>query len=142
MIVDANLLLYAKISSFPEHSNAKKWLDAAFQSGERLGLPWDSLTAFVRISTNPRLFERPLGISAAWHQVKQWLEAPSVWTPGPTERHTRLLETLIPYCSGAPGLIHDAHLAAIALGHGVAVYSMDGDFARFPSVRWLNPLRG
>lgn len=37
-------------------------------------------------------------------------------------------------------LVTDAHLAAIARGHGLTVMTNDGDFARFPSVRWENPL--
>lgn len=141
MIIDANLLLYAKISSFPEHVGARNWLTGVFSSGQRVGLPWESLTAFVRLSTHPRLFERPMAISAAWAQVKQWISAPQAWIPLATEQHARLLDEWIPHCAGTPGLIHDAHLAALALGHGVPVASADGDFARFPQVRWFNPLR-
>jgi hypothetical protein len=34
----------------------------------------------------------------------------------------------------------DIHLAALAIEHGLIVCSNDNDFARFPNVRWLNPL--
>lgn len=141
ILVDANLLLYAKISSFPEHAIARRWFDALLSSGERVGLPWESLTAFIRISTNPRLFERPMSIHSAWDQATRWLHLPQVWTPTPSDRHLEILSTLIPHCAGAPGLIHDAQIAALALSHGLAVYSADGDFARFPAVQWVNPLR-
>ena len=140
ILLDANLLLYAKISNFPQHQQTKIWLDNTLSSSERCGIPWESITAFIRIATNPRIFESPIGIDPAWAQITEWLALPNVWVPAPTEFHQRILEPLIPLCRGNPGLIHDAHLAAIAISHGLTVYSADSDFARFSQVKWLNPL--
>ena len=37
-------------------------------------------------------------------------------------------------------LVPDAHLAALALEHGLTVCSTDSDFGKFPDIRWTNPL--
>ena len=106
-----------------------------------MGLPWASLLAFMRIATNPRVFEQPRSIDQAWQQVVSWLELEPVWIPGPGERHREVLATLL----SAPGvhgnLIPDAHLAALAIEHGLVLCSNDGDFGRFRDLRWENPLQ-
>ncbi len=140
ILVDANLLLYATISDFEQHKAARAWLDEQLNAPIRVGLPWPSLLAFVRISTNPRVFPRPLGMRQAWGRVIAWLDLPNVWTPGPTDRHRQLLDTFLTGSAGSSKLVPDAHLAAIALGHGLALCSSDGDFARFRHLRWINPL--
>lgn len=140
MLIDANLLLYVKIRSFPEHQAARRWFDATINSGERIGIPWESIVAFIRVSTNARIFEQPLPIDAAWEQVSNWLTLPNVWIPVATDEHVKILNALVPFCKGSSGLIHDAHLAALAISHGLTVFSADGDFARFSGVRWKNPL--
>jgi predicted nucleic acid-binding protein len=62
------------------------------------------------------------------------------WIPQPTERHRDALASLL----GAPGmqanLVPDAHLAALAIEHGLTLCSTDGDFGRFPALRWRDPL--
>lgn len=64
ILVDANLLLYAKFSDLPQHGAAARWLEQTVRDGVRIGLPWPSLLAFVRIGTNPRVFARPLTLAA------------------------------------------------------------------------------
>jgi toxin-antitoxin system PIN domain toxin len=140
ILVDANLLLYAKISNYPQHRSANKWLDERLNGEARVGLPWPSLLAFLRISTNPRLFERPMGISDAWLQVEEWLAVPQVWIPTPTERHAEVLGDLLHGTNLAGPLVSDADLAALATEHGLVLCSTDGDFARFRNLRWEDPL--
>lgn len=140
ILVDANLLLYAKISDYPQHQAAHDWLDDKLNGSARVGLPWPSLLAFLRITTNPRLFERPLSVSAAWEQVEQWLTVPQVWIPQPTNRHADVLGELLRGSSFAGPLVSDADLAALAIEHGLVLCSTDGDFARFRSLRWEDPL--
>jgi toxin-antitoxin system PIN domain toxin len=98
------------------------------------------LLAFLRIVTNPRIFERPEPIAEAWDQVRAWLSCRNAWIPEPTERHAELLSTLFALPGVHANLVPDAHLAALALEHGLTLCSTDGDFGRFPSLRWLNPL--
>jgi len=140
ILVDANLLIYAYIPGLPQHEAARAWLEEQFTSTPRVGLPWPSLLAFVRLVTNPRVFERPASIEEAWGRVEEWLNLPSVWIPQPTERHPEVLGELMRKAVDRAQLVPDAHLAALAIEHGLVLCSTDGDFARFPGLRWQNPL--
>lgn len=141
ILVDANLLLYSKISDYSQHPRARAWLDGRLSGRSRVGLPWQSLLAFMRISTNRRLFPSPLPIADAWAQVEAWLGLPQVWIPSPTERHAEVLATLLKDTSVVAGLVMDAHLAALAMEHGLVLCSTDGDFGRFEGLRWNDPLK-
>ena len=140
MLIDANLLLFAVDSSAPLHRRAASWLTDQLNSDRRTGIPWQSLTAFLRISTHPRASDRPLPSDTAWRLVEDWLDVPTVWIPTPTERHAEVLGGLVRKHRLAGNLIPDGHLAALALEHGLELCSADTDFARFTEVRWVNPL--
>jgi hypothetical protein len=105
-----------------------------------VGLPWHALLGFLRISTNKRIVERPLPMTGAWVQVLSWLGRENVWIPQPTARHAEILGGLIVQPGVHGNLVPDAHLAALAIEHGLTLCSTDGDFARFSGLRWLNPL--
>lgn len=142
ILVDANLLIYAHVQEMPHHEAAKSWLDGVLNEEPRVGFPWPSLLAFVRLTTNPRIFTSPLKLTDAWSQVEGWLDQPSAWIPAPTEKHRDVLGRLLKAQTDLRGnLIPDAHLAALALEHGLTLYSADSDFARFPNLRWKNPLQ-
>ena len=140
ILVDANLLLYAKFSSFPEHTRANGWLDRKLNDPDRVALPWESLLAFLRLSTNTRMFPRPLSTAAAWRQVRSWLSLETIWCPAPTADHEAVLDTLLAPGGITPKLVMDAHLAALAIEHGLVLCSADGDFGRFAQLRWHNPI--
>lgn len=140
ILVDANLLIYAHVEGAPQHPAAHTWLDAQLNAGYRVGLPWPSLLAFLRLTTNPRIFELPLSATGAWAQVEAWLSVPSVWIPAPTSEHQKLLGELLAHTGASANLIPDAHLAALALEHGLTLCSTDGDFGRFPKLKWVDPL--
>jgi toxin-antitoxin system PIN domain toxin len=142
MLVDANILLFAVNESSPEHDRAAAWLQDALNGSRRVGLPWESLTAFVRLATNPRVVSRPLAPVAAWAFVEDWLAAPAAWVPVPSERHAAVLGDLVRRYRPAANLVPDAHLAALAIEHGAEIISADTDFARFAEVRWRDPLAG
>jgi uncharacterized protein len=140
MLVDANVLLYAVDEAAAEHDRAASWLEAQLNGHGPVGIPWTSLIAFVRISTHPRASARPLSPEDAWGFVEEWLAVPVVWIPGPTERHAAVLAELLHRHRPSGNLVPDAHLAAIAIEHGLELWSADTDFARFTEVRWRNPL--
>jgi uncharacterized protein len=142
ILVDANLLVYARVSDFAEHEAARTWLDERLNGRAGVGLPWPSLLAFVRLVSNPRIFREPMSVEAAWGQVEEWLACGPAWTPVPTERHAPLLAELLPATGGRPSLVPDAHLAALAMEYGLVLHSTDRDFSRFPGLRWENPLEG
>jgi uncharacterized protein len=140
MLIDANLLLYAVNERAPQHAGASTWLTEQLNGPRRVGLPWQSLGAFLRISTHPRAFDRPLDPAAAWGIVTDWLAAPAAWIPAPGPDHAHLLGELVVRHDARGNLVPDAMLAALGLEHGLTVCSTDTDFARFAEVRWTNPL--
>jgi uncharacterized protein len=140
ILVDVNILVYASIRGAPRHQAAREWLDAQISGSSRVGLPWAGLLGFLRLTTNPRIMERPLQMAAAWRQVTAWLAYETVWTPIPTERHADILATLLSEPGVHGNLVPDAHLAALAIEHGLTLCSVDADFARFSGLRWINPL--
>lgn len=81
IMIDANLLVYAHVSSFPQHEPAKSWLDEQLNGQTPVGLPWPSLLAFLRLTTNRRIFEQPESMVQAWRQVAAWLDCTTVWIP-------------------------------------------------------------
>jgi toxin-antitoxin system PIN domain toxin len=139
MLVDANVLLYARDATSPFHERARLWLTEHLSGPVRVGLPWASLVAFVRIGTHPRAFEHPLTPAQAWDQVEEWLAAPAAWIPEATHAHGRVLGMLIRRYELRGNIVSDAHLAALAIEHGLTMCSADTDFARFSELRWLDP---
>lgn len=140
MLVDANLLLYAVHERAALHEAATTWLSDQLNGSRRVGLSWQSLMAFLRISTHPRAFERPLDPGVAYERIADWLAAPAVWIPQPGAGYATLLGDLVRRYEVRGNLVPDAQLAALALEHGLTVCSADTDFARFAEVRWQNPL--
>lgn len=140
MLVDANLLLYAVDETSPFHRTARDWLVAQLNGTRRVGFPWPSLLAFVRIATHPRAATHPLTSEVAWSHVARWLAADLSFVPTPTDRHAEVLGDLMTAHHVTGNLVPDAHLAALAIEHGLTVCSADTDFARFTDVRWENPV--
>lgn len=110
-------------------------------SPAKVAFPWPTLLAFVRLMGNRHVVARPSPLSRTWRLVAEWLALPQCWIPLPTERHAEILASLLQHESRVD-LVSDAHLAALAIEHGLTVCSTDGDFARFEGVSWRDPLRG
>ncbi len=144
MLVDANILLYAVDEQSRFHGAARSWLEAVLNGDHRVGIPWSSLHAFVRIATNARALEHPLDPADAWSVVEAWLGAPAVWVPGPGPGHREILGRLIRNLDLRANLVADAAVAALALEHGLEVVSADSDFARFApaGLSWRDPVTG
>jgi toxin-antitoxin system PIN domain toxin len=141
ILIDVNLLLYGTIATVPDHSMARDWLESRMNGNELVGLPWACLLSFARLASSRKAFPEPLPLAVAWREVERWLNRPNVWVPSPTDRHYEILTPLVEKCATRSGLLSDAHLAALAIEHGLILCSTDGDFARFPGLRWENPLR-
>lgn len=140
MIVDANVLLYAVDADSTFHQASRGWLEEALNGPARVGLPWASLLAFQRISTHPRASAKPLSPGQAWSYIADWLDTDVTWVPAPGERHAEILRRLIVDGDLRGNLVTDAHLAALAIEHGVGICSTDSDFARFTELTWVNPV--
>jgi toxin-antitoxin system PIN domain toxin len=140
ILVDVNILVYATNNAAHQHAAAREWLDLQLTGVAPVGLPWAALLALVRLGSNPRVFPRPLTVQESWGQVISWLAAEPVWIPQPTERHAEILGALLAQPGVYGNLVPDAHLATLAIEHGLTLYSTDGDFARFKQLRWINPI--
>lgn len=140
MLLDANLLLYAVDATSPQNAAASDWLSAVLNGNRRVGLPWQTIGAFLRIITHPRVTTEPLTGPDAWSFVQSWLDADPVWIPPATERTAAVLARLGSELPVTGNLVPDAQLAALAIEHGLTVMTADADFGRFRGVRWHNPL--
>ena len=140
ILVDANSLLYAVNLDLPQHARARAWLEEVLSGNESVGLPWLVILAFLRLTTNARVFERPLTVEQSVAYIEEWLSQPVVTTVAPGKGHWRILHNLLTASGTGGNLTTDAHIAALALEHGYTVYSSDNDFARFSGLRHVNPL--
>jgi len=140
IIPDINLLIYATDELSSHHPAAKQWWSAVVTGHEAIGLPWATSLAFIRLTTNPRVFLTPLGSRQAVDVVRGWLSRPLVVPVEPTARHLDLVAGLLDEAGTAGNLVADAHLAALAIEHGAVLCSADADFSRFAGLTWVNPL--
>jgi uncharacterized protein len=130
ILVDVNLLVDATMTSAARHEAARAWLQERFAGTARVGLPWASITGFVRVVGQPRVWERPMPVDSAIAVVRSWLSRPSAWVPEPGPRHLDVLDALL-QSQPSVRVVTDAHLAAIAIEHGLELCSGDRDFARW-----------
>jgi uncharacterized protein len=140
IIVDVNLLIYAVNEDAPLHTKAKTWLERILSGTETVGFAWTVLLAFLRLSTRAGVFQKPLRIGAAFDLVETWLSEPVAVSVEPTAQHSRILRDLLTPLGTGGNITSDAHLAALAIEYGAELHSSDSDFARFPRLRWRNPL--
>jgi len=140
ILVDANILLYAEDSLHPRNQQAREWWDGQLSQAGTVCLCWTVLAAFIRIGTNPRVFEHPLSLEQALARVQSWLNQPCTRVVRPTERHWTVFQQMLTDGQAIANLVTDAHLAALAIEHGCELASTDSDFARFPKLKWSNPL--
>ena len=140
ILVDANILLYAEDSLHPANQQARLWWDDQLSQTEPVCLCWTVLSAFIRIGTNHRVFEQPLSLQQALTRVQSWLNQPCTRIVRPTERHWTVFQQMLTDAQALANLVTDAHLAALAIEHGCELASTDSDFARFPKLKWSNPI--
>lgn len=138
--MDANLILWAHHRQFPQHEASRTWWRQLLNERALVGIPWPTILAFVRISTHPHALEHPLDVGVAWQIAETWLDRTNVWVPVPTERHRDILALLLQGGKASGNHVPEAHLAALAIEWGLELLSADRDFARYPGLRWRDPL--
>ena len=139
-VPDLNLLIYAVDRSSPAHRAALDWWNGLMSGAETVAFSWTVLLGFVRLTTNPSVFNEPLRPDEALDYIDRWLAHPISTVVDPTPRHATILRDLLAASGTAGNLVTDAHLAALAIEHGAELCSADRDFGRFPGLRWVNPL--
>lgn len=140
IVVDVNLLLYAVITGFPRHVDARTWWEETLNGPYEVGLSAPALFGFLRVSTNPRVLTSPLPVEDAVGYVRQWLDRPRVRFLLPGPRHLDIAFELLRDLGTAGNLTTDVQLAALAIEHQARLCSNDTDFARFSGLQWVNPL--
>jgi uncharacterized protein len=140
IVLDVNLLIYAYDTTCDEHTKARMWVEDTFSGDEPVGLPWQNISAFLRILTYPGLMGERFTMRQALAIVDRWLELPHVRALGPGERHWTALKEMLVKGDVRGRLTTDAALAALTIEYGGVLYTNDRDFARFPGLRWVNPL--
>jgi hypothetical protein len=138
--IDANLLLYASDTSSAHHQASRRWLEDTLCGEETVGIAWAVVLAFLRVGTNPRIRRNAFTLQEAVALVDGWFERPMVTLLNPGERHWEILRQMLTKGQARGPLVTDAHLAALAIEHGAALATTDRDFARFPGLKFFNPL--
>jgi toxin-antitoxin system PIN domain toxin len=138
-LLDANILLYAYDKSAIHHETCRAWLESLFNAAETIALPWQTILAFVRISTNPRAVKNPLSNVHACDIVDTWLERPNVVVVNAADRFWIILREQILGGQVSGPLVTDAALAARAIEQGATLCSTDRDFRRFDGLKLVDP---
>jgi len=142
IVPDVNLLVYAYDSNSPSHLAAAKWWKGCMSGAEEIGLATVVVFGFVRLVTNPRIFQHPFTAKEAAHRVESWLARPRVRIIDPSPHHVADVLGLLINSGTAGNLTTDAQIAGLALQEKAVLHSNDTDFLRFPGIRWHNPLTG
>jgi toxin-antitoxin system PIN domain toxin len=142
ILPDVNVLIYAYDKTSKNHAQARQWWEDRLNGSQLIGLSWVALLGFIRLLTNPRIYHNPYSPPEILAIVKTWLEQPHVKIIHPSEHHFTRLAGLIEQAGTAGNLTTDAHLAALAIERGLILQTTDADFARFPGLKWKNPLHG
>lgn len=141
-LLDTNILVYAKMEGMPEHPKVTAWLaDTVADPASEILVCETSLLAFLRISTNTKIFDPPLALVDAKDYLSDFLLIDSVRIYSPTADHFSELADLGAAHNLEGRHIMDAHLAIIALNTGATLVTRDKDFKRIPYLKILNPLK-
>ena len=141
IVPDANLLLYTFDGSSDQHPSAERWLIKILTGADTVGLSWLTIGAFLRIATNFRLGESQLPMSLTIGIVDEWLGMRGVRLIVPGEGHWAILKEMLVAGRVLGRVTADAQLAALTIEYGGVLYTNDRHFARFPGLRWVNPLQ-
>ena len=140
IVVDANLLIYSYDVRSVDHKKSVAWLEQVFSGSQVVGLPWQSISAFLRVVTNRRLPTLRVGMDEAVQTVEAWLRTPNVRLLVPGDQHWLLFRRMVVEGRASGPLVTDAEIAALTVEYGGVLHTADRDFARFPGLRWKNPL--
>jgi toxin-antitoxin system PIN domain toxin len=140
IVLDANILLYAYDVYAPLYRSASRYLEEIFSATESIGIPPQSLSAFLRISTQRGALRAPYSVEEAIHFVDEWIALPQVRTLITGDRHWLILRRMLLEGHVTGRSVTDAEIAALTIEYGGELQTNDNGFARFPGLRWRNPL--
>lgn len=140
--LDTNILVFAIIRTSPQHARARDLLAECSEGAQAWALPWPCVYEFLRVVTHPRIYHPPVPPDVALGDVRAILASPSLMLLSETPRHAELMDAVVRGARVSGNLIHDAHIAALCLEHGVSeLWTGDRDFHRFAELRVVDPFR-
>jgi len=140
IVIDANLLIYSYDVNSAEHQESRSWLEAVLSGTESVGVPWQCICAFIRVVTNRGLAGMRVPLKDAISVVEDWLQSSNVRILLPGEQHWSVFRRMVIEGQASGVLVSDAEIAALTIECGGVLHTADRDFARFPGLRWVNPL--
>jgi toxin-antitoxin system PIN domain toxin len=140
ILPDINLLIYAHNLRAARHAEARLWWEECLGGKQSVALAWVVILGFVRITTHPKVFPNPLSVADALERIEEWLSLPHFHVIEPSKSHFATWSSRLKNLGTAGDLTTDSHLAALAIERGLVLHSTDADFARFPGLKWKNPL--
>jgi uncharacterized protein len=140
IVVDANLLIYSYDVKSEDHKKSAAWLEEILSGTDAVGLPWPCICAFVRVVTNRRLAGMGVAVKDALGAVEEWLQSPNTQILVPGDQHWAMFRQMVFEGQASGALVSDAEIAALTIEYGGVLHTADRDFARFPGLRWVNPI--
>ena len=141
--LDTNILVYARRRESAHHRDAMKLLKTLAEGDEAWALPWPCVYEFLRVVTHPRVFDPPSDLDAALDDLESLLDSPSLVMLGEGPSHPAHMRRVVSGGHASGNLAHDAHIAALAIEHGVSeLLTTDRDFSRFTALHTRNPFDG
>ncbi|TVP49232.1 MAG: PIN domain-containing protein [Gemmatimonadales bacterium] len=140
-VVDTNILIYAAHAPSPEHERCRSLLEEWRRGSSPWFVTWPICYEFLRVTTHPRVFDRPWETPDAFAFLEALLASPSLSILEPTPRHARVLHEMLVTVSGLRGnILHDVHTAVLMREHGISrIVTRDMDFHRFPGLTIVDP---
>jgi uncharacterized protein len=139
VLPDVNILVHAHRSDSAHHAVCRTWLESVLASDQAYGMSELVLSGFVRVVTHPKIFSPPSSIEAALAFASEVLSPEHAVPVVPGPRHWEIFSKLCRDADARGNLVADAYLAALAIESGSEWFSTDGDFARFPGLKWRRP---
>lgn len=134
------MLVYAHREELPGHDAYRDWLSAAVNGEAAYGMSELVLSGFIRVVTNPRVFDSPTPLETALAATEVLRAQPSCVLVSPGAAHWGIFTRLCRQAGAKGNLVADAYLAALAIESGADWITTDRDFSRFPGLRWRHPL--
>ena len=138
--LDTNILIHARREELAHHESARILVKRLAEGEEPWALPWPCVYEFLRVITHPRVFDPPTDLDVALQDLESLLSSPVLVLLGEGTAHRMHMRRSIETGRAAGNLVHDAHIAALAIEHGVReLWTLDRDFTRFSGLRTRNP---
>ena len=142
LLPDVNVLVYAHRLESPDHERYAAWLRSLAAGAEPFALSELGASGFVRIVTNPKIWDEATTIDDALLFIERLRMRTNARLLTHGSSSWAIFARLCASARARGKLVADAYHAALAIEHGCELVTADGDFARFHGLRWRHPLAG